>query len=920
MPLACASGWFEGIVCMNVLELWGKTGADASYHPVLFHLLDVGHVAQLLLSDEALPRIREVLAHALGVADSNSLRHWLPLVIALHDIGKISPSFQGQVEEQKARLAALGFPFVDVGGSIRHQHLSAVWAESLPSSLSALRPLSTLIVDTYSGHHGQFPEERIMPFARQFVSHHEPAEWADLRLAAVDLVRREFSLPATIAAAPPNLRAATAALTGFLILCDWLGSDQGAFPPQPNLTLDEYVPLSRDRARKAVTETGFLCSHRRPSWPGFQAAFPDITTPRPLQRVIADDLLSATDWPGLFIIEAPTGEGKTEAALMLAWKLSSLGWSDELFFGLPTIATSNQMYGRVLRFVNRERTDSHPVKLIHGQAALVEQAHWIDVLGDRDDPESPAYAAPAWFSSKKRAVLAPFGVGTVDQVELGVLSARHYMLRLFGLAGKVVIIDEVHAYDTYMNTIIDHALSWLAMLGTPVILLSATLPSRRRRRLARAYRAGLRGESLDLSPAPANTPMPYPLISVYTRAGARTMSPPADPSRAQRLTIEFVPDLPADVEAGRLLDLNEHGGAIARITNTVGRAQAIFAHLRKIAPPNVECYLLHSQLPGDERLAREQQITERLGPQRVRPLDERIIVVGTQVLEQSLDYDVDLMISDFAPIDLLLQRAGRLQRHVERDRPLAFRTSTTLQLVLNVKEDGEPDFRPVASVYEPFILWKAWFTLRGRQNDDQRIVLSLPADYRSLIEATYDDRWEVVPEGHPFRPGIERSWTAYQRQLHQKQQRATERLIPDPDPDLRISEGVFLSFEEDEDGGKQGWGFAATRDGQETITLLPLHRVAAGVALHPAGEALRASTCDRDCQLRLLQRAIRVSNQTVVKELPKLTQAGLGWFRRAPLLRHAYPLVLDSGETEIGGQVVRLDPDLGLVIGKEHLA
>ncbi|HVX30331.1 MAG TPA: CRISPR-associated helicase Cas3', partial [Nitrolancea sp.] len=607
-------------------------------------------------------------------------------------------------------------------------------------------------------------------------------------------------------------------LTGFLILCDWLGSDEHFFPPESSISLADYPMVSRARAERSVTRTGFLNERPPVHWSGFGSVFPAIDQPRPLQEAIEQLPVAEFGWPSLYIIEAPTGEGKTEAALALARMIAATGPSDEFYFALPTTATSNQMHDRVREYLDRIYDGEVAAKLIHGQAALYEESLKSHAYGSVTDLESPAASVPVWFSPKKLALLAPFGVGTVDQAELTVLSARHYMLRLFGLAGKVVIIDEVHAYDTYMSTIIDHALRWLASIGTSVILLSATLPVARHREMARAFLKGL-SPSPNM-PAAADEPasLPYPVIALYGASGMHRCAPEASQSH-RLLEIEFVPDrvkegadrsLDGTDEAQRLLQLVEGGGAICRITNTVDRAQAIYRALRDRASSGVKLYLVHARMPGDDRLLREQSITERVGPDSDRSISDRIIVVGTQVLEQSLDLDFDYMISDHAPLDLLLQRAGRLHRHRQRERPAAFQ-SARLDIVLSLDADGGPKFGASAFVYQPFVLWKSWLVLRSRLDANGRVQLSLPDDYRPLIEATYDGRRDVLDEDDPFRAQLETAWNTFQTQERNFTRQAKQRLIPDPLPGIPMSEGVSLTFDEDDDGGHQGWGFAATR-------------------------------------------------------------------------------------------------------------
>lgn len=901
-----------------MLRLWGKTAANETFHPAVFHLLDVGNVARELLSTDSPPRIRSALLHALGVPPLQNALESLPFIVALHDIGKISMPFQAQAGQQKERLQREGFAFTSVTGTYRHQDLSAAAVDEIIRVLPPYRPLRSLLSDSFAGHHGKFSMPSALRRARDFMRFAEPAEWPVLRDETVQLLLGAFPNANVLDSTWVNLRVATVALTGFIVLCDWLGSDQNHFEAAPHVDWPDYLVLSRDRAHEAVEAAGLLAHRPSGNWQGFNDAFPEIPKPRPLQSAINILPETSLQAPGLFIIEAPTGEGKTEAALALFRRLTAREYVDGLYFALPTMATSNQMFGRVWRFLNWHAGDHEPVKLIHGQALLMEEALALREFGDDADPESAAYSAPAWFAPKKRALLAPYGVGTVDQVELGVLSARHYVLRLFGLARKVVIVDEVHAYDTYMNTVIDHALWWLASLGTPVILLSATLPMRRHRELVAAYRRGVLGLAANSEMPGENLQIPYPALCSYTNASSTVLAPPAD--RASReLLLRFVPDLTPSEEARRLLDLIMEGGALCRITNTVRRAQTIFAALLDLATPDVELHLLHALLPGDRRLAREENLGSRLGAHSTRNPTDRLIVVGTQVLEQSLDYDCDIMVSDMAPVDLLLQRAGRLHRHDARERLTTFRTAV-MEVVLSSNERGAPEFGSSLFVYEPWVLWKSWLVLHARQGQEHHVKIQLPADYRPLIEQTYDERLDSAPGEGSFQPELSAAWERFQRHRHAKREKATQRLIPDPEPGSPIIEGAALLFEEDEDGGGQGWGFAVTRDGQESISVIPLHRVSGGASLEPGGTPLSRRNCDRGCQLKLLRRAIRVSNKAVVSRLPNQIEPELDWFNKLPLLRFQHPLVLDSGKCRLGEVVVSLDDDLGLVIDKEDEA
>lgn len=923
-PLARERPVLKGVDVLDPLRLWGKLGPNGAFHPAIYHMLDVGHVARTLLQPDAALRFRTILAQALGAHDPMELLTWLPLLVAIHDIGKISAPFQGQetkprTRAERERLALEGFTFGRLRGqSYPHQQVGAVFTETtwpeLESGTSGLLVLA--LRDAIGGHHGRFALASSLKRVRDYCTCEEPTLWADLRASTYTMLREQLA-PSGIKdlPAPRHRTAATMALAGFTILCDWLGSDSGSFPLEPSLPLPEYAALSRERANEAISRIGFAPARSQMTYHSFGKLFPAIEDVRPLQHAIDEIPLSAITWPSLFVIEAPTGEGKTEAALALAARMAAAGPSDELYFALPTTATSNQMFGRVQRFVDSIVGEDTPVKLIHGQAFLVTDDLLLHMHDDARDDGAYATEAPDWFAPKKRALLAPFGVGTVDQVELAVLNARHYMLRLFGLAGKVVIIDEIHAYDTYMSTILEQALRWLATLGSTVILLSATLPTKRHAALARCFREAAESWQIDDDTGDDASMLPYPCVAGYAPRKTFLLSPPAA-QLEKPLRVEFVDDATLRDQTERLLDLAKAGGAICRICTTVGEAQDLFRAVDDLAPANVRRLLIHSRFPAEDRRILEEQITALFGPASQRTIHERAIVISTQVLEQSLDLDFDALITDMAPTDLLLQRAGRLHRH-QRARP-AGHGDRVLRIQLGRTADGLPEFGTAKKVYDPFVLWKSWLTLDARATGDGRAELTLPGDYRPLIEETYDNDVSLATESPLIREKVQAAYTKHcNDQMHETGE-ARLRLAPDPRPDAGIADGRNLEFTEDADGAGQGWGIAKTRWGADSITAIPVYRQGTMVTLYPEDSEGLGPSCDRACQLRLLQRSIPVSHQVLVPKLRDSQLSAPGWFRNASLLRNTAILFLDEGCARYGDLTVFLDPKLGLVIRKER--
>lgn len=911
----------------DILELWGKTVSNDSdrFHPAIYHMIDVAQAAQTLLLHRGTARLRRALVRAWDGADTDALLRWLPFIIALHDIGKLSTPFQGQqttpgAKRQRERLVALALPLgTDGDRPPSHSAISAYW---LNQRLRELEPgiMSDTVFairDAAGGHHGQFASK--LHEIAGYLDQHEPPVWDSLRREGYLMLRRVLGPPQGSLAdigTPRRLRPATAALTGFTVIADWVASNSHYFPARQDLSIQAYHTHSADRARDALIELGIAVERSRRPYTSFANLFG--WEPRDLQKQI--DLLTTLDLtaPGLYVIEAPTGEGKTEAALALARRLVDAGESDEIYIGLPTMATSNQMFKRLEQFFRQLYGDDGAVKLAHGQAALVEQelrrvARLTAAHGDTDPTaRQSSYGSSdaqvlSWFGSSKRALLAPFGVGTVDQVELAGLNVRHAILRLFGIAGKVVVIDEVHAYDTYMSTILEHTLSWLGSMGASVVLLSATLPQARHQALARSYLAGLHNVKPDQVLVPEITA--YPVLALYTLPHQRAI--PLTTTRFQHLQVRFAHDADYTTQAQRLIDLTAGGGAVARICNRVDDAQQIYRALIQRNVPNVT--LIHARYPLDDRSKREAHIDTLVGKQTQRQPDERIIIIGTQVLEQSLDYDVDVMVSDLCPIDLLLQRAGRLHRH-QRARPAAHQ-QPVLYVQYQHRADEFPSITRWERIYAPLVMWRTWLALRARTVDGTMLV-NLPADYRPLIEDIYRTTASMPTGVADWDTEIANAAAALMKSQASERSQARERLTPAPhvpDP-IVVSE---MQFVEDEDGKLSGWQIAKTRLG-ERITVIPLYTVAGGLAMTAGGSPLTPiAPEDIATQRTLLARSLPISDRRVVDYFRTNDKWPLP--NIPAMLKYTPPLALDgTGRAVIAGVVLRLDADLGLVIEKEQ--
>ena len=455
-------------------------------------------------------------------------------------------------------------------------------------------------------------------------------------------------------------------LAGLAVLADWLGSnsDHFLYQTKPLALPDYWTKVACPKAKEAVREAG-LNAQKVSAWKEVKSLFPDFAELTPLQQYAAKvEILSE---PQLFLLEDVTGAGKTEAALILAHRLMAAGRATGLYFALPTMATANQMYGRVGRVYRRlyQAQASPSLILSHGARQLVddfrqsvlqpgEQAR--DQNYRPDEPSSSAWCS-AWLADNhKKALLADVGVGTVDQALLGVLPVRHQSLRLLGLSSKVLVVDEVHAYDAYMVRLLERLLEAHAQQGGSVVLLSATVPAAMRVKLIAAFQNG-RGGGARTTPEDPR----YPLATqAASTTDVRTEACGTRPQLKRRVQVVSLH------QEQEIVDLIEREASAGRsfcwIRNTVEDARRAYEALLLLLPREA-LRLFHSRFAMGDRLDIEEEVIRSFGAPSTAAERRGQVLIATQVVEQSLDLDFDGMASDLAPIDLLIQRAGRLQRH-----------------------------------------------------------------------------------------------------------------------------------------------------------------------------------------------------------------------------------------------------------------
>lgn len=882
--------------------LWAKTSrSDPSrWHPLLFHMLDAGNVALALWRNYLPFSTRNRFAGWLHI-DEDSAGRLLAFWTSLHDIGKASPSFQAKSPERKEALQRQNIPFPHNLSESPHNLISA-WA------LSSLLPAALRLVGrVLAGDHGSLPNGQELLDPARFDQLGRDSIWDELRKELIDNLRKVFDPPEINALPedPIEKNAFMLLLLGLVTAADWVSSDESRFLyTSPDIPLQDYQRLSINRAEQAVRELGFTALLPSTEMVPFTSLFKHrgIAAPNPIQQAVIE-AAAPVSLPALTILEAPTGVGKTEAAFYLADQWLQRSGGRGIYIAMPTMATSNQMFDRTAQFLEHRFPDKLiNLQLVHGQA-LLDDSYLALRLAQIGDEESARVGALQWFTSSKRALLSPFGVGTVDQAFLSVLQSRFFFLRLFGLEGKVVIFDEVHAYDTYMSVLFENLLGWLRAVGASVIILSATLPDSARRRLATAY-SGVLSKNQGEIPS-------YPRVTVQSADSIEILPLPSLPEDARTVKISWLDQTP-DAIIKYLTQELQSGGCAAVICNTVARSQEIYRVIKEAALVEPEnCSLFHARFPFAWRKDIEDRVLKKFSRNGDRP--KKAVVVATQVIEQSLDLDFDLMVSDLAPVDLLIQRAGRLWRHKGRMRPPQLTQPVLAITRPRLDDSGWPSFGPDEYVYSRHTLECTWITFRG--NDS----LSLPADTSDLIEAVYGTGRlpNTLPEEQER---LAKSLRDLQREDAQQSAKAKNRMIYPPDDDTFFFDGS-LGLEEDNPEVHASFR-ALTRADPPGVTVVCLNSAADGsVFLDLPGKMVpfddNAPLSSEMIKL-LLSCAVQINHPDPVVDWFSTRPVPETWRKKAAL-RYCRRAIFRDGRYSLDGTpyTLRLDRELGLSITKE---
>jgi len=909
---------------------------------LLQHLFDTAAVAEQIWDGYLADSVRAKVVALVG--SQQQARMFFAWLCGIHDWGKATPAFQHMDQAGAEAVLRAGLTwdkFAVAKHRWRHDKAGGTLVINLLVKLGWPTEQKDWVWPLIAGHHGVFPSAgELSAPARSERKLRGAGDWEMAQLALIEQFTAALGFADVAQVAPRFVpeRALQLQLSGFVVMADWIASDENRFPGIDDLAAVGIGP-ARTRAASAWTDLGLRRGWGRlpePSIADFELRFGEF--PRDSQQATLR-CAARMPHPGLMIVEAPMGEGKTKAALLAAEVLAARFGMDGVFMGMPTQATCDPMFVNMRNWLSKIGSDlPDQVALLHGKRRFNKE--WQRLLEGSEDADAaygsvgedeygladpyasdecggvcevgrPQRSAPAeWFLGNKRGLLAPFAVGTIDQLLLAATRSKHVMLRMAGLAGKVVVLDEVHAADIYMSQFLGEGLRWLGGAGVPVVLLSATLSPRQHGELVEAYLAGARGAEVA-GPYEIPTVAGYPRITSAWFDGTvlHVEMATAEPWRSVDVpvSVEVLPvtevDSSADAAVSRLLeDRLIDGGCVLVIRNTVSRAQETYQQLKEVFGADVR--LLHGRMHVRHRAERTAECLDLLGPPSVdRRRPRRLILVATQLAEQSFDVDVDLLVTDLAPMDLMLQRIGRMFRHAGVQRPRLLRRPTVVVTGFTPCEESGPSFdKGSERIYGswPLIRSAAAIARLGAER------WSIPSEIPALVRAAYDPDDADPPGWESMSAEALRSWQA---ERSARVDAATRHLL------TRFGEHSRPTL-----AGLHRMGGADVpddqvfvRDGDKTVEVVLVrhdgvgYRTMSGRWLGINGEASPELVDD------VLGGTVRLP-ASLTSEASKQLRPLDGW-RDHPWLRYSRALTLDEdGAAVIGTRAVRYDDELGLVV------
>lgn len=695
----------------DILRFWAKSETnhnnvnDPLWHPLLYHSLDCAAVAKAWMNSS--PGIRRSLS---AQNDIDEITPWVLFFIYMHDYGKLSTTFQTLNIPLWQKLFSDFNSDIQQRLAIPYQHGNEGvkrFYKDIGADLDNFDECKWMIEAGDHHHRYKVDNPKIQVFSKKDspLWNNEIKVRKEFIKIGINLFFDGSLVDFLNAPEVPNV------FKGFCSICDWVASNPDFFP----FSIKETPPLDYFESRIPLAQSSLkLCGliSTKPKNFGMSGLFPEYE-PRGVQRVNVP-----IEEGVLYIIEAPTGSGKTEAALSIASNLIGQGHADSILFALPTQATANSMFERLEKVASSMYPEGSNIVLAHGKSRFNEGFRNLCRQGSQSESNTGLQQCSEWLAiSKKRAFLGQVGVCTVDQVLIGTLPVRHNFVRTFATGRGVLIVDEVHAYDSYMNGLLDQVLKKQRENKGNVILLSATLPSRRKKDLINNWS---NGSADELSAE-------YPLVTAVSQGNSFKEFIPKEETEVKPVNIElrFDDNILPDIELIKeIIEYAEKGFTVAVICNLVSDAQFTWRKIKEITN-TIKVDLFHGRYAFSDRNPIENIVTASYGKNRKEGSGS--ILIATQVIEQSLDLDFDLLVTQLCPVEVLFQRLGRLFRHKRAHRP----SDVPRCIVISPKDDN---FGLHGYIYRnPAYLW------RTRLLVQKEPLVVFPEAYRRWIELAHSE-------------------------------------------------------------------------------------------------------------------------------------------------------------------------------------
>ncbi|WMC93085.1 CRISPR-associated helicase Cas3' [Kineothrix sp. MB12-C1] len=908
-------------------NLWGKKKEkDGQYYwlPLEQHLLDTSNVLIQIWNHWLSEGQREFILESISDSEENAGVNLVSFIGLTHDLAKSTPCFalRPSGNNQSADLDKILTENLIRSGFTGLENWSTELSSKSPHALA-----SQVLLDSYGvgediasiigGHHGRTVNDKweigvqLEAYTANYYQYDHGGEctenWKKMQRKLFEWALEESGYK-NVDALPKIEQPAQVLLQGLLIMADWIASNEEYFP---------LFPIDKE-------EEEFQEERLEYGWERWTKTYPWIAEcdgsveeqyskrfqfhPREIQRAFSESIDKAQT-PGIIILEAPMGIGKTEAALLGVEQLAEKGKCSGMFFGLPTQATSDSIFQRIEEWIEKianETGDNKSIQLVHGKAQFNETFQNLK-NAENIYADEGSVVINEWFTGRKTAILDDFVVGTVDQFLLAGLKQKHLALRHLGLSKKVIVIDEIHAYDAYMGEFLYRVVEWLGAYRVPIIILSATLPASRRTRLVETYcrGMGMKKRNIKAEYSDWKETEAYPLIT-YTDGDRVSQLRDFPLGDTKEVKVELMEEDDLVTILQRTLS---NGGIVGIIVNTVKRAQEFAEKLEHIfGRENIS--VLHSGFLAPHRREKEKQLLNEIGKNAKRP--KLRIVIGTQVLEQSIDIDFDAIFTDIAPIDLLLQRIGRLHRHAETIRPENLKAPVVYVMGIQGMAEFEEGTR---TIYGDYLLTRTQLVLPEK--------LVLPEDISRLVQKVYKEN----PKEELDIPVSIR-----EKYKEMKEKDGSERKKKEKNADVfRLAEPYYP-----ERGSLIGWlkddiqsdteeaGLAKVRDGSDSMEVILIKRKEDELYLldditNIGGELTPALAKKISQQTIRLPHIFCYKTDDIIKELETRNHAELSYWQDEPWLKGSLGIILDEDNSaELIGYKLHYDKQYGLMVGKEE--